>query len=113
MQPSATSGPSYWRHPILVDDTCYGVPATKTGKAAAEIFSRKAGADVINSLGGNAIIQGLGGDDLFCGDVGNGKPAGASSNDRLVRADRPDQYDGGTSSGDTAVGCETTVGVPP
>jgi hypothetical protein len=60
--------------------TCDGLPAIKTGTAAAEILG-KAGAGVINSLGGNSMIQCLGGDDLVCGDVDNDKLASASGND--------------------------------
>lgn len=120
--------------------TCNGLTATIVGTAAGETLNGTEGADVIQGLGGADLITSLGGNDVICGGPGNDSmyagPGndqlfGEQDDDQLIGVDGDDLLDGGDgldrldgrvgtdtcnggppATGDTAVNCEQTTGVP-
>ena len=72
------------------------------GSSGADRLTGSKGADVLAGGPGNDVLSGQGGDDALRGSAGNDSLTGGAGADRCK---------GGTGT-DTAVTCETTVGVP-
>jgi Ca2+-binding RTX toxin-like protein len=103
---------------------------TLNGNSGANLILASAGTDTLNGAGGaDCLVAGAGNDtlnggaaaDILLGGDGNDNLAGNNGNDRLYGEGGHDALDGGAggndtcdggSGTDTAVRCETTLGVP-
>ena len=110
--------------------TCQGMPADIVGTIASNNITGTSGADVIDGGEGDDTISALGGDDRVCGgadddtvsggsgvdrlngESGNDTLNGDAGNDVLNGGSDTDVCNGGAGSGDTALNCETTAGIP-
>jgi uncharacterized repeat protein (TIGR01451 family) len=92
---------------------CLGSLVTIRGTAGNDsLIVGTGGADVIHGLGGNDKIDAKGGADLVCGGDGADTLKGASGNDQLDGGAGTDTCDGQGGTGDSAINCETVLGVP-
>jgi Ca2+-binding RTX toxin-like protein len=92
--------------------TCKDSIATITGTTGADQISGTPGPDVIVGLDGEDTIRGRDGKDRICGGKGDDELRGGAENDRLNGGSGDDFCSGGSGRNDTAVACQTIVGIP-